>query len=191
MSIQLSPDASAQFPFLVSPAANSNIDFPRAALRHVFVQVLQTLDVAISAELDLGFAMGERGRGLSDPALQVWLKAAEDRWQDVKDLLVELDAVCLTVPSTCSMRKMAQCLDRIIGCEDSVGVQTHFQFAELLAYSASVIPVRTTAGRDWAMILRAAMARIEQLAALPEHHLDALGFDPNAGPIPGLEVYSA
>lgn len=191
MSVQLSPDASVQFPFLVSPAASSSVDFPHAGLRYVFVQVLQALDVAISAEQDLELAMDERGRGLFDPALQIWLKAAEDSWQDVKNLLVDLNDICLAMPTTCSLRKMARCLDQIIGCEDPVQVQKDFQFAELLTYSASVIPIKTAIGRDAAMILREAMARLERLASLPNHHLDALGFDPSSRPTPGLEAYWA
>lgn len=189
MSVQLSPDTTGQFPVLVSPAANSNIDFPRAALRHAFVLVLNALDAAISAERDLGLALGDEDRGLFDPALQVWFKAAEDSWQEVKNLLVDLETAAIAVPNACSMSKMALCLDQIIGCDDPQQFQKHFQFAELLAHTASVIPLRTTVGRDSALIVRAAMERLDQLAILPNHHMDALGFDPSSRPIPGLEMY--
>ncbi len=188
MSIQPS-NAPGQTQTLALVETSTILDRPRAVLRHAFVQVPQALVAVISAECDLGLALDGEERGLFDPALQVWLKVAEDSWQEVKNLLVDLEIAAISVPAACSMRKMARCLGQIIECDDPQQFQKHFQFAEQLAHTASVIPLRTTAGRDNALIVQAAMERLDQLAGLPNQHMESLGFDPNARPIPGLEAY--
>ena len=144
----------------------STHDYTGHILRYWFVQSLQHIDTAVTAERSLADAAAGQPDGIWSRVAGTNLRDAELAWDHVADCLSAASDTAGNASSACVLQQMTFALRAVLASESPAEFGKELAAARHLITDARILPDASIAERDFHHVVQTVAARLDALDSL-------------------------